>query len=205
MHLQQKRLTKPWAALGILLPADQGGWAFPFILHWWGHIWSAVTSSELSSSRDTWTHWREGYKDGERNEALHIRGKAERAGAALQGKVGARGGGLRDVHKYLRGGCKEEGGRSFLVEPSAWKRQWAQTGTHEVPSGHPWQLLYCADDWALAEVAQVLWSLLGHLQKSPGHAPQHPAPSVHAWAGVGQMDAEVPANLNHKISIFSST
>lgn len=38
------------------------------------------------------------------------------------------------MHKYLKGGCKEEGARLFSVLPC--DKQWAQTETWEVLSEH---------------------------------------------------------------------
>jgi len=43
--LAAKKLTISWAALGGVLPAGQGRWSFPSTQHWWGHMWSAVSSS----------------------------------------------------------------------------------------------------------------------------------------------------------------
>jgi len=44
---------------------------------------------------------------------------------------------LIDVHKHLKGGCKEDGVRLLSVVPSDWTRgQWAQTETQEVRSEH---------------------------------------------------------------------
>lgn len=38
-----------WAALEKVLPADQGMWSFPSTEQWWGHIWSAVSTSGSES------------------------------------------------------------------------------------------------------------------------------------------------------------
>lgn len=43
----------------VLLPAKQDKWPFPSAQHWWGHTWSAVSSSRLPCVRETWTYWRE--------------------------------------------------------------------------------------------------------------------------------------------------
>ncbi|NXK53069.1 TNPO1 protein, partial [Chauna torquata] len=59
----------------------------------------------------------------------------------------------------------------FFKHSSPKIRKWAQTGSQEVLSEHHEALLCCADDGALAHVAQrgCGVSLFGDLQKPPGH------------------------------------
>lgn len=53
-------------------------------------------------------------------------------------------------------------------------------------------MLDCGGDGALEPV-----SILGELQKLPGHGPGRPAPGGPAGAGLGGMDPGVPAQLAH--------
>ena len=65
----------------------------------------------------------------------------------------------------------------FSSAQGQYERQWAHTGAQEVLSKHQETLLYLAEDRALAWVAQggCGISLLGDLQKPPGHGPGQPA------------------------------
>ena len=82
------------------------------------------------------------------------------------------GGDLFNVYKHLKGGCKEDGTRPFLVVPSVHKIQ-------EVPSRHHTAHLYYTGVGALAGCPERLWGLLlGDLQKLPGHGPGQPALGV---------------------------
>ena len=48
-----------WAALDKVLPAVQRRWSVPSAEHWWGYTCSTVSSSELLSTKEMWTYWRE--------------------------------------------------------------------------------------------------------------------------------------------------
>lgn len=72
----------------------------------------------------------------------------------------------------------QRGWSQALFTGAQWqnKRQRAQTKAQEVPSEHQETLLCCAVDEALAQVAQRCGgSLLGDLQRPPGHGPDVPA------------------------------
>lgn len=63
-------------------------------------------------------------------------------------------------------------------------KQWAQTGTQEVPSKHQKVFVFCAGDralaWGVHRVCGI--SLFGDIQKLPGHTIEQPALGDHAWA-----------------------
>ena len=59
--LQKRKLMVSWAAWEVL-PAGEGRWSFSSVQHWWGQTWSAGSSSGHTSTRETWTHWKESSK-----------------------------------------------------------------------------------------------------------------------------------------------
>ena len=59
-----------------------------------------------------------------------------------------------NLQKYIKGRCKGDKAGLFSVSQGQDKRQWAQTGTQEVPSEHHEAFLSCMGDSVLAEVAQ---------------------------------------------------
>lgn len=64
-------------------------------------------------------------------------------------------------------------------------RQHIQNGSQEAWPKHEEAVLWCADDGALSQVAQIACgvSLLGDLQNPAGHGHMEPSQCVHAWAG----------------------
>lgn len=53
--LWPRRPMVPRPALGKVSPASWGTWSFPTAQPWWGHTWSAGSSSGLLSTREMWT------------------------------------------------------------------------------------------------------------------------------------------------------
>lgn len=64
------------------------------------------------------------------------------------------GGGLFSAHKYPKGQCKEE--EPWYFQECLYKRQWAKTGSWEVPSEHWEAIHYCASDRLTREVVGSL-------------------------------------------------
>jgi len=83
--------------------------------------------------------------------------------------------GLITASKYLKGKCQEDGDGLILVVCSSRTRQWAQTGTQEVPSEE--ELLYCRGDRSLGQAAQGSCgvSFSADIQNPPGCFPVQPA------------------------------
>lgn len=57
-----RRLAVFLFALSKVLTASQERWSFPSSQHWWGSRWGTASSSELFSTRQTWTYWKESNK-----------------------------------------------------------------------------------------------------------------------------------------------
>ena len=97
--------------------------------------------------------------------------KANRAGTVWSGEEAQ--GDLINVCKYLKAECRENGARLLSVVLST---NWNTGGSSE----HQEEPLCCADDGALALVAQ---RLLGDLPQPPGHGPWSGCPCwSRGWA-----------------------
>lgn len=83
----------------------------------------------------------EGHQDTEGTGVPLLREKAERAGPTQPGKEEAQGD-LINVYKCLKGRCKEQGARLFLVVCSTRARGNRQNIAQEIPSEH--QYHFCA-------------------------------------------------------------
>jgi len=91
---------------------------FHCIWNWWGYMWSSGPSVW-----ETWTYWRESstgpwgwWRDW---STSHVRKGWESWVCSAWRR---RGSDLINVHKYLKGGCKEDRTRLFSVVPCAWTR-----------------------------------------------------------------------------------
>jgi len=87
-------------------------------------------------------------------------------------------GDLRNVYKYVKGGCQEDGAKLFFSSTQQQdKGQWAQTETQEVPSEHEEELLPSEGDGALEQASQggCEVSFSGDIQDLPGQDPVQPA------------------------------
>lgn len=91
---------------------------------------------------------------------------------------------LLNIHKFVKWGCRERGGRLFSVVPSKGTRG----------SGHKLKhrrfplkcFFYCDSDWAQVAQGDGGASVLRHIQKPSSHGPGQPV-----WVGrVGRVDLQ---------------
>ena len=174
-----------WAALDTVLPAGQGRWSFPSTQHWWGHTWSAGSSSGLSSTRERQTYLRVhcwtitmmkrldhlSYEERLRQLGLFSLEKRRLTRILLMCR-----------NTWREGANRREPG-SFqwcpVTEPEAMGTRW-NTGSSLWTSGSTlsaWRWLSTGTG-----CPESLWSLQGNIQKLSGHGPGQLTLGGPAWA-----------------------
>ena len=111
---------------------------------------------------------------------------------AALGEVCGQGTAVLYAHKYLKGGCQEDGARLFSFAQRQDKGQWTQTEAEEVPADHKKELLPSEGDGALAQAAQggCGVSFSRDIQDPPGQGPVQPALGDSFSGGVGLDDPQ---------------
>lgn len=152
-------------SFGKVLPAGWERWSCRSTQYWWGHAWSAESSSGHTSARETWTYWEESNTGPPRCwrawSTSPVRRGWERWGCSAWGREGS-GEYLFSVHNYLKGGCRENRARLLSVVPRARQdkktRPWICLNIRKhffaVQAMEPWHGL-----------SETLWSLPGDFWK----------------------------------------